>query len=275
MNIDFIKMVGAGNDFVLIDNRSSSYLLDWQKFAPMICDRRYGVGADGMLIIETSTVADFSMKYYNADGSFGGMCGNGGRCIALFMMNILGKDTVEFEAFDYIYSAKRANMNIKLKMRQPNNLITDVLTNIIAENIHIFFVNTGAPHTVIFMEDLSNSVQAELNSGHFINIARIIRFHDRFKPEGTNVNLVEIRNTNLILMRTYERGIEGETLACGTGAVACAVAASIRKGLRSPINVQTKSNEILTINFKIKGMEIKDVELLGPAAIVFNGNYKY
>ena len=273
--LDFIKMTGAGNDFILIDNRTGQFSVDWRALAPVICDRRYGVGADGLLIVENSYRADFKMMYYNSDGSYGGMCGNGGRCIALYIMNDLIIEKIRFEALNYIYSAERLGVNVKLKMMKPKDLQTNLLIDLIEERIPAISIDTGAPHVVVFMEDISDGLRAKIATDGIQNIGSQIRNHNLFKPHGTNVNFVTFDRDNSISMRTYERGIEKETLACGTGSIACAVVSSIRNGLGSPIKVHTRSREILVVDFVRSGNEFEDVVLVGPAKSVFEGRFIY
>jgi diaminopimelate epimerase len=275
INIHFTKMTGAGNDFILIDNRSNLYLLDWMKLAPEICNRRYGVGADGLIILERSDKADFKMSYFNADGSFGGMCGNGGRCSALFIMESDSLASTKFEALDYIYTADATNdTKIKLKMKAPKSLRLNIELNLLNDKVTAHFIDTGAPHAVLFMNDLSSNLLTEIRDNGITRIGSTIQHHDNFAPEGTNVDFIEIINRNSISMRTYERGVEDETFACGTGAIASAIIASLLKNLNSQINVQTRSKEILEVMFDKERKEIKNVELIGCAKKVFEGNYQ-
>jgi len=274
-NLHFTKMTGAGNDFILIDNRSNRYSIDWTKLAPEICNRRYGVGADGLIIIERSDKADFKMSYFNADGSYGGMCGNGGRCSALFVMEPVSLNSIKFEAFDFIYSAETASdSKIKLKMKAPKLLQLNIELNLLNEKVIAHFIDTGAPHTVLFMDDLSSNLLTEIRNTGITRIGSTIRHHDNFAPDGTNVDFIEIINRNSIMIRTYERGVEDETLACGTGAIASAIVASFMKNLNNQINVHTSSKEILEVMFDERVKEITNVELIGSAKKVFEGNYQ-
>jgi len=275
IQINFTKMTGAGNDFILIDNRSGLYSINWEGLAPELCDRRYGVGADGLLIVENSSKADFEMKYYNSDGSYGGMCGNGGRCIAKFMMDIFNKRKINFEALGYIYSADRLGNDIYLKMKPPKIINHNMLINIDEDKVEIFIVDTGAPHAVIFLDDVSQNLNSKIKLKGILSIGSFIRNHDILKPTGTNVNFAVLNQDRSISMRTYERGVENETLACGTGAIACAIAASIKKDVESPVIIKTQSGEILTVKFSRIDAEFNNVELIGSAKEVFTGIYKY
>ncbi len=273
-DIDFIKMSGAGNDFILIDNRDSRYTIDWKELAPVISDRRYGVGADGLLIVEDSLKTDFKMKYYNSDGSYGGMCGNGGRCIALYMMNDLNNREIKFEALDDIYFAKQIDTNVILRMRNPKD-IKSITIDISDEKLPLLSIDTGAPHVVIFQKDISHKLRDIIQSHGIKNIGSQIRHHQEFQPFGTNVNFVDILDANRISMRTYERGVEDETLACGTGAIASAIASSINNNFVSPVDVKTRSGETLTIRFRREYEEFSEIELIGSAKEIFRGRFSY
>ncbi len=273
MRIPFKKMTGAGNDFVLIDNRKRDLQIDWPAVTPSICDRRYGIGADGLLVIEPSSKADFTMLYFNADGSFGGMCGNGGRCAALFMSEALGRAEVKFEALDHIYQARTIGSTVVLSMKDPYDLRLDRSLSLDAVTVGYHFVNTGAPHVVVYEDALPESVRKRLANGGVEEIGRQIRHHKDFEPEGANVDFITLAGDGTVFMRTYERGVEAETLACGTGAVACSVVAALTRNLASPVRVRTKSNETLSIHFRRDGNTVRDVSLQGPAVTVFEGTY--
>lgn len=271
--IPFVKMTGAGNDFVLIDNRSGSLDLQWQSVAPRLCDRRYGVGADGLLVIQRSMTADFRMDYYNSDGSFGGMCGNGGRCAASFMMETLGLDSVSFDALDYRYSARRVDTEIVLSMKDPSSIQQRIQVDLPDGMLTVFFVDSGAPHAIIFLDEVSPHFLNEVEGSGIRRVGAMIRRHAKFAPAGTNVDFITIDADQSVRMRTYERGVEDETLACGTGAVASAVATALARGISPPISIRTASKEVLKVNFQRKGGSIRGVQLTGPAKVVFKGEY--
>lgn len=254
--IEFVKMTGAGNDFVLVDNRKARLFVDWTDFARPVCDRRYGVGADGLLVIERSSRADFAMKYYNADGSYGGMCGNGGRCAARYVMEEGKCRSVRFEALGHIYRAQELGDSISLRMKDPNLLLEKTKVLLFKTKILFTWIDTGAPHAVMFLEEVPLGLRRKLLEPDINDIGRRIRSHRRFAPEGTNVDFIELIDDATISMRTYERGVENETLACGTGAVASAVVSAQRFGLRSPIDVNTRSGEVLTVSFRLKGERV-------------------
>lgn len=261
-------MSGAGNDFVVIDNRSELLRCDKSALARAVCSRHFGIGADGLLLVERSAVADFAMRYYNADGSYGGMCGNGGRCVARYVHDRDECNSeLTFEALEYIYHAEVIDALVMLHMKSPNRLATNILLRLSSNDCQVNFVDTGSPHIVIECSALE-AVDVE-------RIGREGRGHERFLPEGTNVNFVQVLGEGRLKMRTYERGVEAETLACGTGAVASAIVMSKLKGMRSPISVLTRSGEELRVHFQRRGDEFSDVKLEGSAHFVFSGELLY
>jgi len=265
--IRFVKASGAGNDFVLIDNTSGSLAADQPFLASVLCRRHTGIGADGLIVLENSRKADFAMKYYNADGSYGGMCGNGGRCAALFAAeNGLARSRLSFEALDFVYRAEVTGGSVKLAMKNPGPITTRKL-HIRSDDFDLTCVDTGSPHAVVFEEDLERADVA--------GIGKEIREHESFKPHGTNVNFVQKGVSAEIPYRTYERGVEAETLACGTGAVAIAIASHFCHATSSPVMLRTRSNENLTVSFQTDGASYTDVILEGPAIILFEGRFLY
>jgi diaminopimelate epimerase len=270
--IDFTKMSGAGNDFVVIDNRAR-VITEPAALALSICDRRRGVGADGLLLLEESDEADFQMKYYNADGSYGGMCGNGGRCVARFALlkGIVASSELKFEALDYIYNASIAENNVRLMMKPPSDMRWNQQLQVAGVTVLFHFVDTGSPHSVVFLEQ-NKEVPKTLRDVDVHRLGREIRDHKYFLPHGTNVNFVERVDLNVIRTRTYERGVEAETLACGTGIVASALIANEIMGVPSPATVHTQGGEALQVGFrKIRKAEYEDVSLYGSAHVTFNG----
>ncbi len=268
--LEFTKMTGAGNDFILIDLFDKEIIINWSHVAPILCNRRYGIGADGILVLSRSKKADFIMNYFNADGSYGGMCGNGGRCAALYYFNKFSKTETKFEALDYIYSATGIDTRIRLQMKNPTSFYSSTLT-IDNETIPYSFIDTGTAHVVIFLDEVSGELNKKIQSDKFNYIGAQIRNNERFAPGGTNVNFIRIIDSHKISMRTYERGVEEETLACGTGAVASAMVTTIVRHYRPPITVLTRSNESLDVNFQEREGSITDINLSGPAKEVFRG----
>ncbi|MFA5339212.1 MAG: diaminopimelate epimerase [Candidatus Omnitrophota bacterium] len=269
-NIAFVKMVASGNDFVVIDNRKA--VIPGAKlysFAREICDRNYGVGGDGLIAIERSKKADFRMRIINSDGSEAEMCGNGARCAALFAVDnkIAGK-RMDFETLAGLIEAEVKGAIVKLKMSDPSGLKLDINLALSDGGYNVNFVNTGVPHAVIFVDHLE---------GHNVKTTgKEVRYHDAFAPRGTNVDFVEVGGRNgPIKVRTYERGVEGETLACGTGVTASAIISAAVKNFKSPVTCLTKGGDSLKIYFKRSGDDFTDVYLEGGAREVFLGKYLY
>ncbi len=264
--IDFIKMHGAGNDFVVIDNRSLR-LKRPDSLARLVCDRHRGVGADGLLLVERSRRADYRMMYYNADGSYGGMCGNGGRCIAAFAAaNRIASRKHRFEALDHIYRAEVGSRGIvRLWMKDPKNLEIGHSLPYGDQILSVHTVDTGSPHAVVFVQ------RGRLKSLDVVGIGRWLRNHEAFKPNGVNANFVERVGVRSIVIRTYERGVEAETQACGTGSVACSILGSVLTGLTSPVMVMTTSGDKLRVSFDRSDDQIRDVILEGPVVTSFEG----
>lgn len=266
MLIQFTKMTGAGNDFVVIDNRSKQ-IRDGSALALRLCDRRWGIGADGLLLLEPSSLADYRMMYFNADGSYGGMCGNGGRCIAAFAKDRgLVSPQHSFEALDYVYKASVLGEVVELSMKDPADIRMNIVLPIAGKRHLCHFVDTGSPHVVVLLKR-----KGELEKFPVERMGRKIRNHKRFKPEGTNVNFVEIDDDKTLSIRTYERGVESETLACGTGSIAAGVIAYKSGRIRPPVRIKPRSGELLSVNFEDQGV-IRNVRLKGPARVVFKGS---
>ena len=273
LKIPFVKMNGAGNDFVLIDNRRKKFSLKWNTLARTVCDRRFGIGADGLLILERSTKTDFKMLYYNADGSSGGMCGNGGRCASAYVMDQEERVGVMFDAVGYTYLAKKIESEIWLKMKNPNIIFFNESIAVLKNKILASYINTGSPHVVLFETDLAVQFKNEIHSTGIIRLGKAIRYLKLFFPQGTNVNFIKVLKRGLVAMRTYERGVEDETLACGTGAVASAIISSLQLGWSSPIKIRTFSEKILTVRFRREGDSFADVILCGPVQYSFTGEF--
>ena len=270
MKISFTKMTGAGNDFVVIDNRSKR-IKNGAKAAKILCDRRWGIGADGLLLIEKSRSASYRMMYYNADGSYGGMCGNGGRCIAFYaVLHKLARRKHSFEALGYVYSVDVRKTEVVLTLKDPQGLQIANKLALGSETISVNSVDTGSPHVVIPIGNL-RELGSSLEDLDVEKVGREIRYHDDFKANGTNVNFIEKKKDNSLTIRTYERGVESETLACGTGSVASALVASRLWNLRSPINVIPKSGHALRVEFDEVGDRLTNIRLAGPARVVFEG----
>ncbi|MDH3252346.1 MAG: diaminopimelate epimerase [Ignavibacteria bacterium] len=268
-HLKFAKATGAGNDFILIDNRSLAFDSDRSLLARTLCSRHFGIGADGLILLEPSTRADFLMRYYNADGSFGGMCGNGGRCAARFAFHLgIAGTAMTMEALDFLYSAEILHETVRLRMKDPSRVMLDKGIVVLNQPHSVCFMDTGAPHVVVFSDAL-DSLDVE-------HLGKEIRYHHVFAPEGTNVNFVHATGaSSTISIRTYERGVEAETLACGTGAVASAVVAHLSRKVTPPVTVRVRSGEDLIVDFHHSGEDITSVSLEGSASIIFRGNVLY
>jgi diaminopimelate epimerase len=256
MTLDFFKYQGAGNDFIIIDNRLEKFERSDKRLIKFLCDRKFGIGADGLMLLQKSTGTDFEMIYYNSDGLESSMCGNGGRCIVAFArrMGIIDKKA-HFIAADGEHEAIVRDPNyIKLKMIDVKG---------IEKGKDYFYLNTGVPHVVKFVSNIDSvDVFAE---------GKKIRYSEPFKPNGANVNFVEIRNEN-ILIRTYERGIEDETLACGTGITASAIAVALHtKSQENSFKLNARGGTLQVSFERISNDSIINIWLEGPAEYVFKG----
>jgi diaminopimelate epimerase len=263
--IDFFKMSGSGNDFILIDNRDQSLCVeDLPEFVRTVCERKVSVGADGLIIIEKSEAVDFQWRFFNADGSEVDMCGNGGRCAARFayLKGIAG-EKLSFETGAGIIDAEIKGNIVKLKLTDPHHLQVNLSIPVEDQPFEISHINTGVPHAVHFVNDLE--------SFDVFRIGRIIRYHEQFQPEGTNANFVEVVDKDSIRVRTYERGVEDETLACGTGTVASALISSWKGLIESPVNVRVRSGETLKIYFQKTDCGFEDIYLEGKTKVVYEG----
>ena len=260
----FTKMNGAGNDFILIDNRGGEIDLDRSQIADL-CDRHRGIGADGVLLLEKPTNrADFRMRYFNADGGEAEMCGNGARCFARFANKVAGAEkTISFETPAGVISAELASNLVTLRMTEPTDLRLNVKLPIADENKTVHFINTGVPHVVIPVAKIED-VDVRLEG-------TAIRRHEMFSPDGANVNFIEKREPNKIAIRTYERGVEDETLACGTGIVASALIFAATEDISGPIQVIARGGDELQVGFETIDGSFRNVTLTGPAEFVFEG----
>lgn len=266
--IAFEKMSGTGNDFVIIDNRTIAIpLADQPELARKICRRMFSVGADGLIFIEKSTKADFGWNFYNADGSVAEMCGNGSRCAARFAYRhkIAGKK-MKIETLAGIIEAEICEEDdvVRVKMTQPFDFRLDISLRLDDVERPVAYVNTGVPHAVIFVQEDDVPVK---------KWGRKVRFHEFFEPRGSNANFVKILEDGRLKVRTYERGVEDETMACGTGAVASALFASMLKGMDPPVEVITTGGGMLAILFDLHdGPVAENVYLQGPTRLICTGN---
>src|SRR6266550_3624761 len=260
----FTKMNGAGNDFILFDNRTRDIDLDRNQIA-QLCDRHRGIGADGILLLEKPTNrADFRMRYFNADGGEAEMCGNGARCFARFANKAAGaKGTISFETPAGVISAELAGDLVTLQMTEPTDLRLSIHLRIGAEKGIVHFINSGVPHVVVPVAQVGNVDVTREGSA--------IRYHEMFSPKGANVNFIEKREADKIAVRTYERGVEDETLACGTGVVASALIFAATENVKGPIGVIARGGDKLQVGFERIDKQFSNVTLTGPAKYVFEG----
>jgi diaminopimelate epimerase len=266
--IDFYKMSGSGNDFILVDNRAN--LIETAvapELARNLCRRKVSVGADGLILIENDEEVDFSWSFFNADGSKAEMCGNGGRCVARLanMLGICGS-SLSFRTLAGIIRAEVSGRRVKLQMTEPRDLRLDLELELNGQRFNTHFVNTGVPHTVFILDGPEILAQQEV-----VGQGRKVRYHSQFAPAGTNVNFVAVLGEQALAIRTYERGVEDETLACGTGATAVALVGAAKGIVRPPVDVHTKSGETLTIYFDPKKGLPQEVYLEGETRMIYQG----
>lgn len=262
--VSFTKMAGAGNDFIMVNNVGNKVSPDWSAFAARFCAPKTGIGADGVVVLNADRDTDFNFRIFNADGSEAEMCGNGARCAALFARDQgIAKDSMRFKTMAGIIGARIDGAEVAIEMTEPFGLETGIALEALGKNLITHFVNTGVPHAVIFSEAVIAEPVAQLG--------RAVRYHTRFAPAGTNANFVQVLSPERVQVRTYERGVEDETFACGTGAVASAIISHhLGKVTRRPVHVNVKGGE-LKIDFTCKDGIYTRVWLIGPVATVFTG----
>ena len=265
MRIEFDKMEGAGNDFILIDNRRGQVPSESkQRLVVDYCRRSFGVGADGMIFVENDPQYDFAWDFYNSDGSRAEMCGNGARCVARYAAGIgAAGDAMTFRSLAGPIKATLTPRGAKVRLTNvplPAGRETIIVEN---EAIDLWSLNSGVPHAVIQVED-PGAVEVK-------RLGRLVRRHPHFAPAGTNVNFFSMKGGDRLAIRTYERGVEDETLACGTGSVATSIAAGRFLGVTSPVTVETQGGGELVIHFTLGESEATEVFLEGGARKVFSG----
>ncbi|MCF2443147.1 diaminopimelate epimerase [Dyadobacter sp. CY345] len=256
MEIPFFKYQGTGNDFVMIDNRSG-YFPSSQKLIESLCHRRFGIGADGLILLENAEGYDFRMVYFNADGREGSMCGNGGRCAVRFAHDLgMFDQETSFIAVDGPHEGVATKEIIRLKMGSVNG---------VERHEKYDFLNTGSPHYVTYVDDIQET--------EVVSIGKDIRYGSEFGPKGgTNVNFVQLLGENHISVRTYERGVEDETYSCGTGVTACVLSAHLREGWNGLVTVETLGGTLQVDYLEKDRSKFDDIYLIGPAVRVFEGN---
>ena len=263
--IPFYKMSGSGNDFIIIDNRQPKFdEADLTRLIVGVCRRKMSAGADGLILVEDAQGVDFKWRFYNSDGSRAEMCGNGARCVSrfAFLEGIVGR-TLSFRTDAGPISAVVSDKKVKIKMTDPTDLGEEAFLDLGDTALAYRAVNTGVPHAVIEVEGLEGV--------DVVTVGREVRNHPAFAPNGTNANFIQLEDDGTLSIRTYERGVEDETLACGTGNVAAALVASLKHGLKSPVKLLTRSGEYLSIYFEKKGSLFSEVYLEGDARVIYKG----
>jgi len=265
--IKFTKMCAGGNDFIVIDNREKNLPPGEAALARELCQRRFSVGADGLLVLENSSQGnDFRMRIFNPDGSEAEMCGNGARCLARFARNQgITEETMAFGTLAGRMEAEVHGEDVRLKMADPADIRLRLRLCLDSGNYEAHYLDTGVPHVVLFVENLDDVSVDELG--------RVIRYHKEFAPRGANVNFVKVVGSDSLCLRTYERGVERETLACGTGAVASAIVAfSLGRAVKLPIEARTRGGDILKVYFDVSSAnKVTNVYLEGKAQFVCEG----
>ena len=264
-------MSGSGNDFILIDKPKAS--INLKKLAVKACDRTNGIGADGLIIFGQSKQSDYKMRIINADGSEAEMCGNGARCFAAYVVKN-HKPKKKLFSFETVAGEILGQANSKeavVRLSDPKNYKAGIPITVLDRTITMSTINTGVPHTIIFVDDLKN-----------INVSKIggiIRYHNKFKPRGTNVNFAEQVSEHLVYARTYERGVENETKACGTGSVAVAIVTYLKANpditnkAKAKMRVRTTGKEILDVTFDLIDGSVSNVWLKGSTKFIAKGEY--
>ncbi len=261
--VKFTKMNGAGNDFVMIDNREGVHTFSRETIA-RLCDRHRGVGGDGLIAVEApESGGDFRMRYYNADGREAEMCGNGARCFARFVRRFTDGEEIAFETVAGLIAARFRGEEVELVMSVPTDLRLGQTIALPGAEVIAHFINTGVPHAVVFTDALADYPVLAHGAA--------LRHHEHFAPKGANANFVQVTLPRELAIRTYERGVEGETLACGTGVVAAALLHHRLTGAPPPIRVLVKGGEYLAVGFERDGDSFQNVTLTGPADVVFDG----
>lgn len=263
--IEFYKMSGSGNDFIIIDNLDLSLDIDdLSAFAVKVCQRKVSVGADGLIVLEPSDIADFKWRFFNSDGSMAEMCGNAARCVArlAYLKGIAGNPLC-WETIAGVIHAEINDDLIKVKFTDPSTVQTGLTLEADGLTYVLDSVDTGVPHAVVFVEDLDH--------WDVTGAGRQIRYHHQFAPRGTNADFVTVLDAHQMKVRTYERGVEGETLACGTGCVAAVLAAATHSLVKSPTDVMVQSGETLRVYFSQEGESFHEIYLEGKVKIIYQG----
>lgn len=268
MNIPFWKMHGAGNDFVLVDDRSLKFPAADAAWMARIAARRTGVGAEGIILIQPSAQAHFRMRFFNPDGGEVDMCGNGARCVARLAHDIgVAPASMRFETGAGVVAAEMVGGQVRLNMTTPTDWRLGRTLDLPGGSRSYGFVNSGVPHVVVETDDLEAVDVAKIGAA--------IRYHKDFAPKGTNANFIKVAGPQSLRIRTYERGVEAETLACGTGMVAAGLVAGKTGRVKPPVKVVCASGDTIEVNYRLTAEGADQVTMLGPAAHVFTGVLEY
>lgn len=264
-SLPFHKLSGAGNDFIIIDGRNGDLpLAHLADLARAICRRKLSVGADGLIVIDRSENADFKWHFFNADGSVADMCGNGARCAARFaFLNGIAGARMRFETGAGLIEAQVTGDQVRVLLTPPHSLVLDISLRVEDMTLRVGSINTGVPHVVAPVENIA--------AVDVFRTGRALRHHEHFAPQGANVNFVQLLENQVVAIRTYERGVEDETMACGTGATAAALVLHHTHGLTSPVSIRTRSNAHLKIHFTPVPKGFEEVYLEGDARIIYQG----
>jgi len=273
MKIEFTKATASGNDFVIIDSRNKIFDFNYNNFVKKVCNRKFGIGADGVIFIEKDVDYDFLMRYFNSDGSEGSLCGNGARCASKFYSKLSNKKKLTFKAIGNKYESDILDNSVRLYLPDLSNEIKNYNFEIENYDLNAFFINTGSPHIIIFENEFKKI--ADIQQIDVYKYGNLIRNHSSLLPGGANINFVKIIDDNTIRIRTYERGVEDETLACGTGSIASAIVSSINYNLKKPLRILTQGEEIFIVNFVLNYNIIEKISLEGSAILVFDGICNY
>ncbi|PIE67583.1 MAG: diaminopimelate epimerase [Deltaproteobacteria bacterium] len=263
--IPFYKMSGSGNDFIIIDNRRKQVPED--RLAQLVvgaCRRKLSVGADGLMLIEDAKQADFKWRFFNADGSLPDMCGNGARCAARFaFLNGIAGRHMTFETLAGLIHAQVGDDGVRIRMTDPGDVAVRQSLKLDDTAVMVGSVNTGVPHVVMMVNDIE--------AVDVVTTGRKIRHHADYSPQGTNANFVDVADDGQIFIRTYERGVEDETLACGTGNVAAALVLACQRNMKPPVTLTTRSGSRLTVHFDRQEDRFTNVFLQGDARVIYQG----
>ena len=266
MDLRFAKMCGCGNDFIVIDNRDDIVPEPRAEFSARHCARHMDVGADGVLLIEPSSSVDFRMRIFNADGSEAEMCGNGARCAAMFAFERgIAPQNMRIETLAGIVAAEVAGDEVTVAVGAVPLPDPEMTIEACGEALRVHFIEVGVPHTIVFSEDADSEDVA--------GVGRAVRHHESFQPRGTNADFVQVTGPDEIRLRTYERGVEAETLACGTGAIAAAVVSHVRRDVNRPVSVRVNGG-LLIVSFDVDEAQARDVRLCGDAVTIYEGTLR-